>query len=1588
MKKLLLLASAFLLSLGYSKADTLNVEGQTALITSVDQLSSNASDEEEGKDIGALIDGDYTTFWHTDWHGKCEDDYHYLQVDLAEAYTGNLAAEIQYRSGASNDFPTTMKVWASADGETFTEVTDINFIYTGAGEWAHSASFPVENAKSLRFATTNVAGGEAFRKFWHLAEFQLYSVPGTVEEEVAGPILIDLEGAANSIEWSAVEGEEHSFHIVTVGGDPYMSMTGINRPIAKDEYYVYFEYRTPKSINCEFFPSPIAGGREVTFTLPATPDYDTSDEYSKIYVSVRDYTPMNGNTWGNAAGDYLRIDVGTGEGEDLYIRNIRMATEAEYEASFEPEPYTLLTQDADGFYLISTPEDLASAAGMVNQGGYNDASFKLTADIDMSMTYCAPIGWSKISYSKGQDYDGKGFNGVFDGQGHTISNMTYDESKDARICTGGVFGTVTGTVKNLLVARYSTGDLVADGRFGGLVGVVLTGGLIENCGVIDSYVHRDGGICAALAGTNYGGTIRYCFEFNNDVLAYKRSGRLIGDPADDNKVRIGTEENCFSQGYVAGDPTQGGYASEKIDNGENFTEEQFASGEVAFKMNYRQSAPAWFQTIGDDMYPVLDSTHKQVYADGEFQCDGSPLPGSTLTYTNTETSSQIPDHEYVDGICQNCGAFQPGFMKKDEEGYYLLQYPAQLITFGEYVNGGQATINARLVADIDMSEVENFTPIGLYSDDSGTTPNNMNYKGIFDGQGHIIYNLRVYVDTKHETGLFSRCESATIKNLGIVNANIENTQAIRAGVLGGEIYKSQIINCFTAGELQVTTDNDKDNRGGFFGEGASTTLTNSFTTFETMGSGTSASSGGTTVVNSYWGEDVKEMGPTGELCFKLNNGTFLDPVWYQTIGEDELPTFDNTHGLVYQKADGSYASLTDDSFEEFRDEVVYAQREYIDEVVCQVALTETFEGFVNDMAEASDYDTFMGMYRDLDDQKTLVEENAQAYIDYEANIATIKAYLEANDFSGEARDMVEKYVGEDAVEPNEEEFPNGSYAYVMNALALGTDEVIAESDFAKNLLDLAVKSDYQPGSDVTSLIVNADFSNGTEGWTIEGTAVTIYNTPFEGGKTFAAGDCYRLSQTLENMKDGYYFLKANAGCRDCLSYDHNISYNYCGFFGMNDYQTYVANLADGMFSAVEGETPEDLAEGYRWEMYDENGDLAGYAIYGVDGHGYFFSNGKYENYMVAKVTDGVMEVVFNNTPGCPAGNNSLNLGNISLTYLGDIDNECATTPLDLTLNQMLERADNVLNKYAFDDEMNYAKAPNFSISLKDQLAAAIQAGQAAGSNEEKFAAIETLSNLFKAIYECKSAYIALLDKALEIESEYATVEEGTEPTEDAVKAMDLNTKAWSGYLNDIDLSAEEALAMVEEMNSYLGLYMKPDPSLTNHECTYSNVAPWTYQISLPGSDPYIGLTALTEDLDKSKTYYLCFEYKSESTRNSILFPSPATGGHEIKFEIAQASEWTLIFVPLADALNKWSWGKKGSFLRIDPSPDMDADLYMRYIQIVDEAKKAQFEANAIESIADEAPATFKGAFDLQGRSIQKLQKNNIYILDGKKTLVK
>ena len=509
----------------------------------------------------------------------------------------------------------------------------------------------------------------------------------------------------------------------------------------------------------------------------------------------------------------------------------------------------------DGVYQIANIGNLFWFSNFVNAGN-TAANAALTADVEQGTVELQPIGNPSNLYS-----------GTFDGKFNSVTLNMNNASSDYQ----GLFGAVTGgaTFKNLIVK----GSVKGKASVGGIVGGSTGGGTITftNCGN-EAEVTASGKNGAGLFGVNMlsAATVTFTNCYNTgDITSSSEGGAISGWIGDGSKGSAVT--NCFNIGKITnGDfvRSNGGKLTNTYDkrNGEA----EIASGELCYNLNGNQANIAFYQTIGTDAYPTLISSRGQVYR----------LEGPTYANTNE-----------VDGVFQ-------------------ISNPYELIAFSKYVNAGNNSANGRLTADIDMKDVANFTPIGLFSDDPVYNPPTPSYNGTFDGNNHVIKNLTITLDEPFEAGLFSRCVgSSSVSNLGIIGANITSNAGIRTGVIAG-LTSTKIRGCYTQ-DVTITTSNAQKGgiAGVFYTSGASPTKC--YTTYETLG--TMDSGAGADV--SFAGSDVTTMGPTGELCWKLTDDSFKPTAaWRQNIGTDEYPTRDTSHGFVQKISAAGYAtqSLAED----------------------------------------------------------------------------------------------------------------------------------------------------------------------------------------------------------------------------------------------------------------------------------------------------------------------------------------------------------------------------------------------------------------------------------------------------------------------------------------------------------------------------------------------------------------------------------------------------------------------------------------------------------------------------------------------------
>ena len=174
---------------------------------------------------------------------------------------------------------------------------------------------------------------------------------------------------------------------------------------------------------------------------------------------------------------------------------------------------------------ISTFEELVTAANLSKTSGYNDDNYILKNNIVITEENQETLENSDFKYISFGSSDNP-FTGTFDGNGYTISNLSYDANLSVISDTGLFSQTGNGAViKNLII---DNAQLQADYR-GGIVVGYSEGTILENVVVKNSHLSisasnnvvsliTDGGIRAGALVGEAKDTIIYNCESNNNVV--------------------------------------------------------------------------------------------------------------------------------------------------------------------------------------------------------------------------------------------------------------------------------------------------------------------------------------------------------------------------------------------------------------------------------------------------------------------------------------------------------------------------------------------------------------------------------------------------------------------------------------------------------------------------------------------------------------------------------------------------------------------------------------------------------------------------------------------------------------------------------------------------------------------------------------------------------------------------------------------------------------------------------------------------------------------------------------------------------------
>lgn len=195
---------------------------------------------------------------------------------------------------------------------------------------------------------------------------------------------------------------------------------------------------------------------------------------------------------------------------------------------WDGESATTPVADADGVYRISSAEELV---GMMNDSKYpncnNYQNVVLESDIDLGGNTISGFG----------DDSGFFFDGVFDGQGHSISNFKIDATN--RTYYAGLFNQVsqysgTNTVIKNLIVKNAT--VAGTSQVGVIVGGMNGNTIVENCKVYNSTVKAVKKV-GSVVGYTAGGTVKDNYAENcvieysekeaSEILGYENTGSTV-----------------------------------------------------------------------------------------------------------------------------------------------------------------------------------------------------------------------------------------------------------------------------------------------------------------------------------------------------------------------------------------------------------------------------------------------------------------------------------------------------------------------------------------------------------------------------------------------------------------------------------------------------------------------------------------------------------------------------------------------------------------------------------------------------------------------------------------------------------------------------------------------------------------------------------------------------------------------------------------------------------------------------------------------------------------------------------------------------
>lgn len=431
----------------------------------------------------------------------------------------------------------------------------------------------------------------------------------------------------------------------------------------------------------------------------------------------------------------------------------------------------------EGFVGIYTPEDLTKVRDNLS------GNYIVMNDIDLSGAtsaggefYHNGSGWDPIGT------EGNPFTGIFDGNGFEISGLHITD----RTGSVGLFGATKQAIfKNIGIVNSSINvDTLSPGStyYGGLVGKATESTIENSYSGVNIAVHlTDPGygiypsFIGGLAGNMTKTTINNSFSYGNisvkktPAVSYYRTSATAGTLAGI-ADSYSTITNSYSIGRLA-------VFAESYDGTTGVLSKGYPKVTNSYYLKDNRAQPASDSKAKSLEEMLEQSTYQGFDFEHVWMIDkesGYPFPKLSSNHIQIEENT------------------------KDFSGGMGTAFSPYKIADAEQLNAVKNHLNSyfELVNDINLSSWE---PIGTSAEP---------FTGSFNGNGHTISGLTISLvsDKELAAGLFGYVKSASIQDVGVVNATIQINRGsakeeVYAGGIAGYLADSRVKNVFT--NLQI-----------------------------------------------------------------------------------------------------------------------------------------------------------------------------------------------------------------------------------------------------------------------------------------------------------------------------------------------------------------------------------------------------------------------------------------------------------------------------------------------------------------------------------------------------------------------------------------------------------------------------------------------------------------------------------------------------------------------------------------------------------------------------------------------------------------